>query len=109
MEEILAIAKQLGDAVKASERCAALRSASEAFQADADAQALRDEYDAAVTAVQEKTARNAPLEPEEKRAEADLRAKVAVNPTILSLLRAQADFHELMNAINDTVQKTIDL
>lgn len=109
MDQILEIAKKLGEAVKAHERCTALREASKTFQEDDDAQKLREEYDAAVAAVRAKMAQNQPLEPDEKRAEAELRAKVSTNLAIVALLKAQADFHELMNSVNETIQEAIDL
>jgi cell fate (sporulation/competence/biofilm development) regulator YlbF (YheA/YmcA/DUF963 family) len=95
--------------VAKSEHYRALRAASDAMQADAAAMKLREDYDAVVTSIQDALAAGRPVEPEDKRREADMRAQVTRTPCIVALLRAQADFHALMNAVNDAVQQRIEL
>jgi len=109
MDRIEALTRKLGEALAGHERCVRLREASRAFQADAAAQKLREEYDAVITKLQEKLRQGLALEPEEKRAEADLRARVAASVTIQALLRAQADFQQLMHEVQATLQSTLDL
>lgn len=109
MDEILEVARKLGEAVARSERYGTLRAASEAMQADDAAMKLRADYDAVVTSIQESLAEGRPVEPEDKRREAQLREQVTRTPCIVAVLRAQADFHELMNRVNDAIQKQIEL
>lgn len=109
MDELLGMARKLGEAAARHERCRALKEASEAFQKDAEAQQLRTEYDAIVTRIREKLAGGAPVEPDEKRTEAELRGKVAANASIQALVRAQADFHELMSQLSGEMQRAMEL
>jgi hypothetical protein len=57
--------------------------------------------------LQDKAGRGEPLEPEDKRRELDLRQQVASQETIRTFLRVQADFSELMNAVNRTLEEAI--
>jgi len=108
-EKILKLAEEFGQAIADHERVKALRDASAAFEKDEDAQSLRKQYDEIVATIQEGLAGGRPVEPEEKRKEADLRAEVARNDKISALVHAQADFHALMNAVNEMVRKSIGL
>ena len=108
MEKIQQLARELGEAVAHHERFAAFREARTAFRADEEAQALQRDYDAAADLIQRKSALGQPLEPEDKRAEAGLREKVAANAVLMQLLRAQADFHELMREVNQTIEDALE-
>jgi cell fate (sporulation/competence/biofilm development) regulator YlbF (YheA/YmcA/DUF963 family) len=109
MDAILALAKQLGSAIAADERCNALKQAAVAFKADADAQKLEQEYTTAANELRAKEQQGQPIEPEEKRREAELRTQMATNETIRRFVRAQADFRQLMQAVNETIEKELDL
>ena len=107
MDRVLSLATRLGQAVAEHDRCQAFRQARERFDKDEEAQRLQTEYDEAATVLREKMASNEPLEPEEKRRETDLRQQIASNETMRDLIRAQADFAELMRAINDAIEKEV--
>ena len=109
MDDILRHAKELGEAIAAHERCRALKQAAQALKADEEAKQLEREYAQAAQVLQEKSAVGKPLEPEEKRREADLRSKTVAHPVIRELLKAQADFTELMQKTNATLERAIDL
>ena len=109
MEDILKRAKELGEAIATHERCQALKQAVHALKADEEARQLDQEYSAAARVLQEKAAAGKPLEPEEKRLEADLRSKTIAHPVIRELLKAQADFAELMQQTNATLESAIEL
>ncbi len=109
MEDILKRAKELGEAIAAHERCQALKQAARALRADEEAKQLDKEYADAAQVLQKKSAAGEPLEPEEKRLEADLRSKTVAHPVIRELLRAQADFAELMQKTNATLESAIGL
>jgi len=108
-ERIQSLAQRLGEAIAEDERYKALKQAKEAYEADHDAQALEKEYDKAAATLRAKMEQKKPLEPEEKRQEADLRSKVAQNPTIQTLLKAQVEFHQLMREVNQTLEAAIKL
>jgi len=108
-ERIQSLARRLGEAIAEDERFKALKKAKEAYEADHAAQALEKDYDQAAAALREKMEQKKPLEPEEKRQEADLRTRVAENPTIQALLKAQVEFHQLMRKVNQTLESAIEL
>jgi len=109
MEQIRALAQKLGAAMARHERFELFRAARTAFRADDDAQALQRDYDAAAEVLQRKTVLNQPLEPEEKRAEMELRETVAQNAVLMELLRRQADFHELMREVNAKIDEALGM
>lgn len=107
MERIQQLAARLGDALAEHEAAQALKAAREAFFADEEAQRLQKEYDEATTALRAKMAAGQPLEPDEKRREADLRAQVAGHEKIRALLQAQADFTAVMNVVQAELDRAI--
>ena len=109
MDDILKRAKELGQAIAAHERCQALKQAAKALKADEEAKQIEKEYARAARVLQEKSAAGEPLEPEEKRREADLRSKTVAHPLIRELLKAQADFAELMQETNAKLESAIGL
>ncbi|MGQ0614128.1 MAG: YlbF family regulator [Planctomycetaceae bacterium] len=108
MEDLLALARTLGAALRAHERCVAFRAATRALEEDKEAKALEERYARTARALQEKSAAGRPLEPDEKRDEAALRRQVAAHPQIRSFLRAQADFQQLLGAVNDAISAEVD-
>ena len=109
MDEILDLAGKLGDAMAADERGSKLRQALAAFRADAEAQALQQEYDAKVQDLQQKSMRGEPLEPEDKRAEAELRSRVAGSEVIMEVVKSQADFQQLMHKVQQRIDAAVGL
>ena len=109
MEEIVTQAEKLGEAIACHARCRALAEAREALDKDEAAKKLQEDYDAAVDTLQKKAAAGGVLEPDEKRREAELRSRLASNETLAALIRAQADFHELMMAVNQALERAIHL
>jgi len=109
MDEIVKQAEKLGEAIARHARCKAFAEAREAFGNDEAARKLQEEYDAAVDTLQKKGAAGEALEPEEKRREVELRGRLASNQTLAALIRAQADFHELMAAVNEALERAIRL
>lgn len=107
MQEIVKQAEKLGAAIAAHARCKALGEARDALAKDEAAQQLQKDYDAAAETLQRKLAAGEPLEPEDKRREAELRGRLAGNETLAAFVRAQADFHELMVAVNEALERAI--
>ena len=105
MEDILDLARQLGKKVAASERFQALKAARARLVEDEDARQLQEEYDKAALLLHDKIAKGQPLEPDEKRNELKLREKVAANETLATLIRAQADLHQLMHSVNAEIEE----
>jgi cell fate (sporulation/competence/biofilm development) regulator YlbF (YheA/YmcA/DUF963 family) len=108
MADVMELARKLGSALAGDARYGAMRAATEALQGDAEAKKLEEDYADAVQLIHQKTAQGTAIEPGEKKRELDLRNKIAANDKITTLLRAQADFQELMNSVNDAIQKQIN-
>ena len=104
MKDILARAEELGDAIAASDRFAAVSAARGDIESDAplqaDMQALAD-LGRKLAELEDQTK---PIEPEEKRRLRDLQNKVTFHPKIQALARAEADFAELMNRVNRAIR-----
>ncbi|MHC4135585.1 MAG: YlbF family regulator [Planctomycetota bacterium] len=109
MEAIVKQAEKLGEAIAGHGRCKALAAAREALAKDEAARQLQEDYDAAAETLQKKKAAGEVLEPEEKRREAELRSRLADSETLAALVRAQADFHELMVAVSKALERAIRL
>ena len=105
----LDIARQLAAALQADARFIAIKQASEAVRDDAEAKKLEEDYAAVAQAIQAKEMTGAAIEPDEKRRELELREKVSANMKIVAFLRAQADFSQLMNGVNEEIQNALEL
>ena len=109
MEDILKRARELGEAIAAHERCTALLAAAKGLKEDDEAGRLEKEYGEAAKVLQDKSDAGAPLEPEDKRREADLRSQMAAHPLIRDFLKIQADFAQMMQQVNATLESAIGL
>ena len=105
----LAIARQLAAALQEDARFIAIKQASEAVRDDAEAKKLEEDYAAVAQAIQAKEVSGAAIEPDEKRRELSLREQVSANKKIVAFLRAQADFSQLMNDVNEEIQNALEL
>jgi len=108
MERLLALAEKLGKLIAETERYQALKSAEAAMKADASAgeslKALREIEE--IIAGKERDLR--PVEVDEKRRLAGLRAQVHSSETLQRLAKAQADYLEMMNRVNQTIRQALE-
>ena len=104
MDDILEIAEKLAAAIRSNSRFGKLREAEKAVDADSATKKLLAEYNEITMAILRKEQDMKPIEPEEKRKLLDLKEKVVANTLLQSLSRAQADFSEMMNKVNRTLQ-----
>ena len=100
MKELLEKAAELGKMIAQSDRFKNLEAARKELDTDkelaADMKALED----IERQMYELQKQSKPIEPDLKHRHRDLSEKVTVNPRMQTLLRAQADFSELMNHVN---------
>lgn len=105
MKEILERAKELGEAIAASERLEAVRTirkeadSDEALQADMKA---LNELSERIAKLEKEVK---PVEPQDKHKLRELQQKVTGSPALQKLARAEADFAELMNRVNRTIHE----
>ena len=109
MADPVELARQLAAALNDDARSHAVRDAGKALRADSEAKALEEEYAAAAQKIQQLEQAKSPIEPDDKRKEADLRAKVAKNERIMAFLMAQTEFTALMNEVNQAIEQGLDL
>ena len=107
MDEILEIAEKLASAIRSNSRFENLRSAEKAVDADAATRQLLSQYNEVTLSIIRKEHEQKPIEPDEKRKLVDLKEKVVSCPLLQDLSRAQADFSEMMNKVNRTLQSRL--
>jgi len=107
MEDVLQKADDLAQAIRASDRYQVMRSAEATFQADEEAQKLTEEFQAAQALVAQKEKDGKPIEVEDKRRLAEIQQKVGASENLQAFLRAQADFYEMMNRVNTSIQTVL--
>ena len=103
MEEIVNQAQRLGKLIAQHPRTRAMQQVSAAARADTDAQRLLDDHRRQAEHIRRLENEGKPIEVADKHKLADLEAKVAGNPLIMKLMKAQADYVELMQAVNSAI------
>lgn len=103
MEEILELARKLGAALYNDSRFRALREAENRVAADPEARRLLEEFQAQSRKIMELEARQAPIEPEDKRRLRELHDKVAAHPLIKELTKARVEYAALMKQLNEAI------
>jgi cell fate (sporulation/competence/biofilm development) regulator YlbF (YheA/YmcA/DUF963 family) len=109
MERVIVLAERLGQAIAETERFVRLREAEKAVRASAEARKALDDCEAYQRVLARKEAERRPIEPEEKHRLADLEATVHGNATLQDLARAQADYMEMMNRVNQAIRARLDV
>lgn len=105
MSDILELAARLGKRIAEDERGKRLAEARTALEKSlADRQWLAD-FEECQHRLLELQQSGRPIEPEDKRRFADLQDRVASSTVIRRLLKAQADYLELMSQITATMER----
>jgi len=109
MDDVIRIATSLAEAIAKSGRYTALRKAEKAVESEAEAKALLDDFNKKTMAVLEKEQAMKPVEPEEKREIVALKEKIASNPALQDLSKAQVEYSEMMNKVNQVLFERLDV
>lgn len=105
MNDILELSTRLGKQIAADPRGMRMQTARAALeQSLADRQLLSD-YEQQQRKMLELEADGKPIEPEDKRRIADLHGKVVGSPVLKDLLKAQADYLELMAIVTSRIEE----
>lgn len=105
MDEILEIAKRLGERIAADPRGRQMADARAALDGSLQDRQLLQDYEAQQQKMHELEASGKPIEPEDKRRLADLHGKVIGSRVIKDLLKAQADYLELMTLVSQRIEE----
>lgn len=105
MEDIIADARALGKKIAANPRTKSYMAAARAVAEDRDAQNILKAYQDQVMAIRQLEATGKPIEPSEKRKLVDCEAAVAGNGKLKEMMKAQADYLEMMHHINNAIDE----
>ena len=105
MEDILELAEKLGKRIAEDTRAKRMADARAAFEKSTEARQILDDYESHQQKLGELQMANRPIEPADKRRLADLHQKVISDPVLKDLLRAQADYLELMTLVSSRIEQ----
>jgi len=100
VDEVLARADALAEAIRESDRFVAMRRVEGEVSADEEARRLLTDLQAVRESIAKKEAELKPIEPDEKRRLAELEAAWEANETVGRLQEVQAAFLEMMEQVN---------
>ena len=103
MEEIIKRAKELGKAISRHPRFAALMASRDAVQGDAEAKKVLEQYQEQVEKMPKLADEGKPVEVEDKHELARREQVLVSNETMKQFTKAQADYSELMQKMNDAI------
>ena len=107
MQDILAKAGELASAIKKSSPYKALMDAQQQLDGNEPVRKLMADFDEYSRKIREKEKALQPVEVEEKRKVQQLREQMQSNALVQALLRAQADYAQLMAKVNETIEATL--
>ncbi len=105
MQEILELATKLGRRMAADPRAQRMAAARTALDESLEDRQILHDYEEQQRKVGGLEAEGKPIEPEDKRRLAELHAKLAGSEVIKALLKAQADYVELMTAVSQRIEQ----
>jgi cell fate (sporulation/competence/biofilm development) regulator YlbF (YheA/YmcA/DUF963 family) len=107
MEKALAAAAELGKQIAQDDAFRRLRAAEEAVQGDEASQKILQDFDRQRRKIEDLEQSGKPVEPEDKHEMIRLSDAVHSAPKLQELVRAQADYMELMNRVNKAIQQAL--
>jgi len=104
MDDILELAAKLGKRIAEDKRAMAFAEARQKLEEDLKARTLIADYEKLQMSMAELEASGRPIEPENKRKLASLHEQVIGNDVLKHLLKAQADFLQLMTTVTQRME-----
>ncbi len=103
MDNVLDLARQLGQEIRSHERYRLLRAAEQKAMADPQAAKIQEDLGRQLEKMHGLESENKPIEVEDKRELARLQDLARSNPALQQLLKVQADYFEMMNRVNRAI------
>jgi cell fate (sporulation/competence/biofilm development) regulator YlbF (YheA/YmcA/DUF963 family) len=103
LQEIISLAEKLGSAIAANERFQALRAAEQAVRTNEGANRAQEELEKPMHHMTELEHNGKPVEVADKRKLERLQNDFRTQPALQQLGKAQADYLEMMNKVNETI------
>jgi cell fate (sporulation/competence/biofilm development) regulator YlbF (YheA/YmcA/DUF963 family) len=104
MDEILDLAAQLGKRIAVDPRGKQMSAAQAALDASLSDRQLLQDYETQQHHIHSLEIAGKPIEPDDKRRLADLHGRVVGSAVIRNLLKAQADYVELMTLVSQRIE-----
>lgn len=103
MEDIIADAAALGKKIAAHPRMQAFLAAAKAVGENKDSQTILQTYQEHVDKLRNLEMTGKPIEPADKHKLADCEKQIANNDLLKKMMKAQADYLEMMHRINEAI------
>ncbi len=103
MNDVLELARRLGQEIRQHERYRLLRVAEEKVMADPEATKIQDDLERQIHKMRDLEAQMKPIEVADKRELARLQQLARSSPALQELLKVQADYFEMMNKVNSAI------
>ena len=103
MEKILELAEKLGQEIRGHERYRLLREAENKVLADPEAKQIQDDLEKQLQKIRKLEDEMKPIEVADKRELSRLQELIAGHPRLKGLLKAQADYFEMMDRVNNAI------
>ena len=106
-QELINQARALGEALARHADVQAFFTARAEVEKDAAAQELLKNYSSQAHRVQQLSAENKPIEPDDKKKLLDFEQRMAGNPALKKMMAAQVGYITLMNRVNQAMETPI--
>ena len=103
MEEVLALAEKLGTAIAKHDRFGTLRAAEKRVSDDETASGIQSALEKQLVKISELERTGKPVEVADKRELERLQDEFRTSSALRDLVKAQADYLEMMNRVNQTI------
>jgi cell fate (sporulation/competence/biofilm development) regulator YlbF (YheA/YmcA/DUF963 family) len=107
-DDVIDDAVRLGERIASHPRTEALKTASAEVQSDPAARRLQEDYSRELEDFREREATGRPIEPEQKRRLASLGDDIRRSAPLQRLLKAHADFAEMMDGVQRAISHAVD-
>ena len=107
MQDVLDIARKMGEAIAQSDAFARLRAAEERIKQDESAMKASDDFNAMALKMARLEEENKPIEVADKHEFKRLQEAVLEDRVLQDHLAAQADYVDMMRQVNEAIQKAL--
>ena len=109
MEQLIEMAKRLGQQIAAHQRTVLLKKAQKEVDQDPQAEKLVLEYQHQAEKIRQLEREQKPIEVEDKRKLKDIELKIAENDKLKEMTLRQMNFVEMMRKIKQTIDEQLEL
>jgi len=107
MDQLIAMARRLGQEIARHERTTLLKKAQDEVDADPETKRLVEQYHQQVEKIHFLEQQQKPVEVDDKHKLAHLEQQISIHPQLANLTRRQADFVEMMHKIKETIDREL--